>query len=183
MGQIDCLETEARDATFSARVKESSGINFDRCYQCLTCTLGCPFCFAMDFSPNQVLRMVQLGLKDRVLRSSAIWFCASCKACYTRCPHDVDIPRMMDALRQMALEAGVESKETSIPQLHRTFLHSIEQWGRQYELGTLLKLKLKTKDFFGDLVLGLKMLWKGKMPLLPPKKKGGDKLRDIFEKR
>ncbi|MFC2122194.1 4Fe-4S dicluster domain-containing protein [Bacteroidota bacterium] len=183
MGQIDCLETEVRDETFAARVRENSGIDFNRCYQCLTCTLGCPFCFAMDFSPNQVVRMVQLGLKDKVLRSSAIWFCASCKACYTSCPHDVNIPRMMDALRQMALEAGIESQETSIPQLHRTFLRGIEQWGRQYEMGTLLRLKLKTGDLLGDLALGLKMLWKGKMPLFPPNKKGGDKLRAIFGKR
>ena len=184
MGNIACLETEARDKTFAAEVKERSGVNFDRCYQCLTCTLGCSFCYAMDFSPNQVVRMVQLGLRDEVLRSSAIWFCASCQACAARCPHDVDIPRVMDVLRQMALEAGIQNREISIPLLHRTFLQSIEQWGRQYELGTLLKLKLKTRDFFSDLGLGLKMLLKGKLALLPPAKTGGIKqIKAIFGKR
>ncbi len=183
MAYIDYVETEARDKTFATEVRERSGVNFDRCYQCLTCTLGCPFCFAMDFSPNQVPRMVQLGLKDRVLHSSAIWFCASCQACATRCPHEVDIPRVMDALRQMALEEGIQRREISIPSLHRTFLQSIERWGRQYELGTLLKLKLKTRDFFGDLGLGLKMLVKGKLALFPPTKiKGMEQIRAIFRK-
>ena len=184
MGYVKCLETEARDTTFATEIKERSGVNFDRCYQCLTCTLGCPFCFAMDFTPNQVLRMVQLGLKDKVLQSSAIWFCASCQACATRCPHEVDIPRVMDVLRQMALEAGIQNREISIPLLHRTFLQSIEQRGRQYELGTLLRLKLKTRDFFSDLGLGLKMLVKGKLALLPPKKtEGMEQIRAIFGKR
>jgi len=183
MGYVDCLETEVRDTTFATEVKERSRVNFDRCYQCFTCTLGCPFCFAMDFSPNQVLRMVQLGLKDKVLQSSAIWFCASCQACATRCPHEVDLPRVMDVLRQMALEAGVQTSETCIPSLHRTFLQSIERWGRQYELGTLLKLKLKTGDFFSDIGLGLKMLVKGKLALFPPSKiKEIEQIRAIFRK-
>jgi len=181
MTYVQSLATVARDTTFADEVKERSGVNIDRCYQCLTCTLGCSFCFAMDFAPNQVVRMVQLGLRDEVLSSTAIWFCASCQACATRCPHDVDIPRVMDILRLMSLEAGVENRNTSIPSLHRTFLKSIERRGRQYELGILLALKLKTGDFLSDLGLGLKMLFKGKLALLPPKKTREMKqIREIF---
>ena len=184
MEYVERLGTEVRDTTFSTKVKELSGVNFDRCYQCLTCTLGCPFFFAMDFWPNQVLRMVQLGLKDKVLQSSTIWLCASCEACATRCPHEIDIPRVMDVLRQMALEERVQARETSVTSFHRAFLQSIERWGRQYELGTLLKLKLNTRDFFSDLRLGLKMLWRGKLNLFPPTKtKGMEQIRTIFRKR
>ncbi|MFC1870354.1 4Fe-4S dicluster domain-containing protein [Chloroflexota bacterium] len=184
MGYVDCLGTVAQDTAFSTKVKELSGADFDRCYQCLTCTLGCPFAPAMDFRPHQVLRMVQLGLKYRVLQSSAIWFCASCQACATRCPHDVDIPRVMDVLRQMALEEGVQAREISIPLLHQTFLRDIERRGRLYELGMLLRLKLKTGDFFSDLGQGLKMLWKRKLKLLPATKPGGmAQIRAIFRGR
>jgi len=182
MTYVESLITGARDATFADEVREQSGVNLGRCYQCLTCTLGCPFCFAMDFSPNQIVRMVQFGMRDKVLSSKAIWFCASCQACATRCPHDVDIPRVMDVLRQMALEAGVENRDTLIPSLHRTFLKSIERRGRQYELGVLLALKLRTRELFSDLGLGLKMLFKGKLALLPPKKTRGMKqVRTIFK--
>ena len=182
MTQVQTLENGAADTAFADEVKRRSGVNLDRCYQCFTCTLGCPFYFAMDFSPNQMVRMVQLGLREKVLSSTAIWFCASCQACATRCPHDVDIPRVMDTLRQMSLEAGVENRDISIPSLHRTFLNSIKRRGRQYELGILLALKLKTGEILSDLRLGLKMLLKGKLPILPPEKtREMGQIRKIFK--
>lgn len=175
---------EAQDVNFPTRVMELSGVNLDRCYQCLTCTLGCPLVLAMDWTPNQVLRMTQLGLKDKVLQSSAIWFCASCQACAVRCPQEIDIPRVMDVLRQMALEQRATTAATLIPAFHRSFLRSIERRGRQYDLGTLLKIKLKTGDLFSDLRLGWQMLVKRKLAILPPvTAKGIEQVKDIFRRR
>ena len=45
----------------------------------------------MDVTPRQVMRMVQLGLVDEALRTRAIWLCAGCDTCSTRCPKGVDI--------------------------------------------------------------------------------------------
>ncbi len=171
--------TESREPAFARKVRGLSGVPFERCYQCLTCTLSCPVAAAMDLWPNQILRMVQLGLKDRVLESTTIWLCASCETCVTRCPNEIDLPRVMDTLRQMALEGGVQSKRTCIPQLHRIFLQSIERWGKVYELETMLRLKLKTGDFFTDIMLGLKMLSKGKL-LAPPKTGEKKQIKAIF---
>jgi len=64
------------DTAFAAKVRHLSGINVDRCYQCMTCSLGCPVSFSMDMQPNQIVRLTQLGLRDEVLQSSAIWICA-----------------------------------------------------------------------------------------------------------
>ena len=58
----------------------------------------------MDYKPNQVMQMVSLGMKDRLLSSKTIWVCASCYTCSTRCPNDIDIAGVMDWLRQTALE-------------------------------------------------------------------------------
>jgi heterodisulfide reductase subunit C len=55
--------------------------------------------------PNQIIRMTQLGLED-VLQAQTIWTCASCQTCLSRCPKGVDVPRVMEALRQMAMERG-----------------------------------------------------------------------------
>ncbi|GAH58846.1 unnamed protein product, partial [marine sediment metagenome] len=126
----------------------------------------------MDYLPNQIIRMVQLGLKQQALTSSTIWLCASCESCVARCPNDVDILRLMDALREMALREGVEGRERAIAAFHHTFLGNIRQWGRQHELSMLLRLKLKSRDFFGDIDLGVKMLLKGKLKLLPPRFRG-----------
>jgi len=168
------------DANFPQKVKEASGTNINRCYQCLTCSLGCPVVFAMDYLPNQIVKMVQLGLKQRTLTSSTIWVCADCEACATRCPNEVEILRLMDTLREMALREGVGEK--AVTAFHHIFLRNIKRWGKQYELSLILRLKLKTRDFFGDLGLGIKMLQKGKLKLLPPRFAGSEEVRVIFRR-
>ncbi len=182
MQYVDKSGQATYDADFPRKVKEASRTSIDRCYQCLTCSLGCPVAFAMDYTPNQIVRMVQLGLKQQTLTSSTIWICASCETCVTRCPHDVDILRVMDALREMALREKVGGKERAIAAFHRTFLGSIRQWGRQHELSMLLQLKLKTRDFFSDIGLGIKMLLKGKLKLLPPRFRGSKEVKAIFQR-
>jgi len=171
------------DPAFANKVKEVSGAGIERCYQCHTCSLSCPVAFAMDYLPNQIIRMVQFGLKEQLLSSSTIWLCATCETCVARCPNDVDVLRVMDTLREMALEEHVEGKEKIIPTFHQTFLESIKLWGRTHELSMLIMLKLRTRAIaVGDLLLGMKMFLKGKLKPLPTKTKGAKEIKDIFEK-
>jgi len=169
------------DRSFGEQVKKASGAEIDRCYQCLTCSLGCPSAFAMDYLPHQIVRMVQLGLRQEVLTSSTIWVCADCQACASRCPNEVDLVGIMDVLREISLREGLV-KERSVADFHRIFLGNIEQWGRQHELSLIIKLKLKTKDLFSDLPLGIKMLKKGKLKLLPERFKEIKNVKDIFRR-
>lgn len=182
MKYINPSGTEFGDLTFARQVKELSGVNFNRCYQCLTCTLGCPTTFAMDYLPNQLVRLIQLGAKPELLQSTTIWLCASCETCVTRCPYEVDIPCLMDTLRQLALQEKVSGKEPTVPIFHQIFLKSVRQWGKQYELGMLLELKLRLRDFFSDIGLGIKMLRKRKLSLLPAKVKNNKEIKSIFSR-
>jgi heterodisulfide reductase subunit C len=91
---------------FVRQVEEISGQDLLACNQCGKCSAGCPVVAAMDILPNQVIRMAQLGMEE-VLESNTIWICASCLTCSTRCPKGVDVPRLMEALRQIALRQGV----------------------------------------------------------------------------
>ena len=170
------------DPAFSKRVRDISEAGLERCYQCLTCSLSCPVAFAMDYFPNQIIRMVQLGLKEQVLSSTTIWLCVTCETCVARCPNEVDVLRVMDTLREMALQEKVKGKETIIPIFHQTFLGSIKMWGKQHELSMLLLLKMRTRDIFSDIGLGMKMLLKRKLSLLPPKVKGAEEIKAIFER-
>ncbi|MDD5094116.1 MAG: 4Fe-4S dicluster domain-containing protein [Dehalococcoidia bacterium] len=179
---IDQPGSQTADSAFSQKVRELSRSDLDRCYQCLTCSLGCPVAFAMDYRPNQVMRMVQLGQKQKLLESSTIWICAGCETCVTRCPNEVNILGVMDTLREMALREKVEGKEKVIPTFHQTFLYPVEKLGKQYELGMLLLLKLRTKDFFSDLGLGMKMFARRKLKLFPSKIKASKEMKTIFEK-
>jgi heterodisulfide reductase subunit C len=106
------LSAETVHGDFVQQVEEISGQNLLACNQCGKCSSGCPVAFALDLLPNQIIRMAQLGLED-VLQAQAIWTCASCQTCISRCPKNVDLPRVMEALRQIAMERGNTPRYTT----------------------------------------------------------------------
>ena len=67
------------------------------------CSAGCPIVFAMDLLPNQIIRLVQLGLQEDITKSKTIWLCASCLTCSVRCPRGLDLCKVMEALRLISL--------------------------------------------------------------------------------
>jgi len=170
------------DAAFLAVVDAKSGESVSRCYHCRKCTNGCPLAYAMDVMPNQVMRMVQLGLDDEVLRSKTIWICASCQTCTTRCPNDIDIAHVMDTLRQISLEEGVPTGEPNVVKFHKAFLRSIRRHGRVFEFGMVGEYKLASMNLFGDTMLAWKMFKRGKLKFLPDGIKGKREVRKMFKK-
>ena len=129
--------------TFLDKVNEKiNGVPIQRCYHCRKCTAGCPVTFAMEHNINKVIKMIQMGRRDEVLNSSTIWLCLSCETCVTRCPNEVDIARMMDVLRQMAIEEGVAAKEKNLLKFHEAFLSTIWLGGRINEPLMLIQYKL-----------------------------------------
>ncbi len=173
---------ESKASEFTRQVREHSGVNFDLCYQCLTCTLSCPAAFTMDYLPHQIIRKVQMGARDEVLSSRTIWRCVACETCVTRCPQEVNLPRLMDTLRQMSLREKAVPGDRGIPVFHQAFLQGVRRWGRQYELGLLLSFKIKTKDLFSDIGLGLKMLQKRKLSLLPGRNQSRQEMKYMLGK-
>jgi len=91
-----------------------------------------------------------------------------------------DRPLLMDTLRQMALEQGVEVPEKRIVLFHRTFLDQVRRRGRIYELGLAARYKLASWTLFQDLIAGLKFLWKRKFKFLPEAVKGLSDIRTIW---
>jgi len=167
---------------FLGVVNQRSGQLIQLCYHCHKCTAGCPVAFAMDYGPDRLLRMIQFGLKEEVLKSSDIWICASCETCGTRCPNEIDIARVMDTLRQIAVEERVPIKERNVLLFHNLFLSILKRTGRMHEASLMGLYKLASRDLFSDLGTGLKMILKGKIPLLPSRIKWRDEMRDIFER-
>jgi len=77
------------------------------CFQCGTCTADCPVSrFSETYRPRQLLRMAQLGLKDKVLSSDQLWLCAACYTCVDHCPQDVEIANVIRALKNLAVREG-----------------------------------------------------------------------------
>lgn len=168
-------------ASFLEEVSRRSGQRFEGCYHCLSCGGGCPVVEAMDYNPNQIIRMIQRGMRQEVLTSRAIWVCVGCFSCLSQCPNRVHIPAMMDTLREMALEAGVKVGEPEILSFHKAFLGEVRRWGRVYEMGLVMKYKLSTGKLFQDMAVGLKMMSKGRFQLLPSKVKNRAQVRKLMD--
>jgi heterodisulfide reductase subunit C len=168
------------DSTFIERVSELSGEPVRRCYYCLRCSAGCPAAPFMEYTPAQILRMVQLGQQGALLRSSAIWLCIGCETCGTRCPNEIHAGAVIDALRHLALEQDVAPGERKVFKLHQAFLDSIRTWGRLHELTMLMEYKLTSRDLVSDLDMGLDMFLKGKIHPLPKRIKGMGEIKELF---
>ena len=162
--------------------KKIHGVPLQACYHCRKCTAGCPAASHMEYNPNKVIKMIQNGQKDKVLASSTIWLCLSCETCITRCPNQVDIARMMDVLRQMAIEEGIAAKEANVLKFHEAFLSSIKFGGRVHEMMMTVHYKLKSGDLFSDMDIAPAMFLKGKLSLLPPRTKDMKSVKNIFKK-
>jgi heterodisulfide reductase subunit C len=152
------------------------------CYQCQKCASGCPISFASDWLPSQIIRLILLGETREVLASRAIWLCLTCSACTARCPMGIDLARVMDGLRQRAVEEGLAPAATPEAVFNELFLKSVRRHGRVYEMGMLTRYKLRSGALMRDVEKFPTMMAKGKIALLPPK--GGDlkAVREVFEK-
>ncbi|HNQ46004.1 MAG TPA: 4Fe-4S dicluster domain-containing protein [Syntrophorhabdus sp.] len=171
--------TKSLNLSFIEQVSKESGQNPSLCYQCGNCTAGCPYTHFFDYPVSQIMRLLQAGQRDTILSSKAIWLCATCETCTTRCPCEIDVAMIMDTLRIIARRENKVS-EKDVKLFYDSFLNSMKEHGRLFEVGTLLSYNLRSGNFFADADLGPKVLEKGKIHFLPRKIKGRDKVAKIF---
>ncbi len=168
------------------RLELSLKLRINDCYQCGKCAAGCPLVEEMDFTPNQILRMLQLELpqlEERILGSMGIWLCLACEQCYSRCPKDVNIPEIMDYLRAESIRLGkVNPAAKDIVAFHKSFLAALRKSGRMHEVSLFVQYKTRTMHLFQDVGSAPKLFWDGKLKLMPDKIKGRDAVRRIFDK-
>jgi heterodisulfide reductase subunit B len=155
------------DSDLAQRVMDELGQNVYLCYQCVKCTSGCPVSEFFDWQPNQIMRAVQLGQEDIALRSKTPWLCASCQTCTTRCPQGLDIAGIMEFLTREALKRNIKPQVPETDYFNKASMREVKLWGRAYELGLMMEMKLRTLDIMGDMDLGVRMLLKNKLALLP----------------
>jgi len=170
------------NTTFAEQIKNECGENVYSCYQCKKCTLGCPTAYAMRYKPHQLIRAIQLGQKDLVLKDQSIWLCLSCQTCMARCPQNLDFVKVADAARIIAQREEFKVPIPEIAAFNSSFLSLIKRFGRIYEFGLVMLIKLKTKQIMKDVAMGLPLFFKGKFGLLPHKVKNVNEVQRIFAK-
>jgi heterodisulfide reductase subunit C len=155
------------------------------CIQCGTCTGTCPTARDMDYTPREVMALIRAGYRDRVLSSNMIWMCASCYACYVKCPKEIKLTDFFYKLKQLAMREGFShpaSKRAEV--LSRKFAGNVRKLGRSNEMWLLLKYFLSTNvlsalKYTG---MGLSLLRTGRLELLPRKAKSAGDVAKIVAK-
>jgi len=157
-------------------IKDFTGENVFSCFQCQKCSSGCPVSEYFDLAPNQLIRFIQLGLKEEVLRAQTLWLCAMCETCAVRCPHDINITKIMDYLRIVAQKEGKVSPLPKAVIFNRAALRGVKIFGRMYELQLMGEVYLRQaisrtlswSSFIKEEIPIAYQLWKkGRLTLLP----------------
>jgi heterodisulfide reductase subunit C len=134
------IKASEMDAKFKYEISRMhGGEKLMRCFQCGTCTSDCPIArFSDTYRPRQIIRMTQLGLRERVLKSDTLWLCASCFTCTDRCPQDVEVANVIRVLRNLAAEQGY------MPHVFKEQCASILESGYAYRIPELRVKKRET---------------------------------------
>ncbi len=130
MSENEVVKPSRIDPKFRYEViKVPGGENLLQCFQCGTCTSDCPIArFNEKYRPRKIIRMAQLGLKDKIVESDFLWLCASCFTCTDRCPQGVEVASVIRALKNIA------AKEGFIPQIFKTQLSNVIKTGYVYRI-------------------------------------------------
>lgn len=96
---------------FGDEIINAGGGTVFLCFQCGTCTGGCPSGRHTAFQTRKLVRMTQLGLREEVLKSDDIWLCTTCYTCYDRCPRGVEITDIIMTIRNLAVKEGIMAEQ------------------------------------------------------------------------
>ncbi len=155
-------------ASLREELKSMTGVDVTYCYQCRKCTTGCPASFLMRVKMSELVRMIQLDMRDEALSADTFWYCVSCETCATRCPQDLNLTRLMDGLREIFIKEGRRPTVPEISLFFDYFMKSILKRGRVFELEAVAKYNLANIDPFKDIDLFPVLLTRRKISFLPP---------------
>jgi heterodisulfide reductase subunit C2 len=164
-----------------AEIAKRTGIDLSACLQCKKCSSGCPVGERVDSPPSEIMRRLHLGAGNELLESELIWTCASCETCSARCPMQIDVAAVMDAMRALFMERGAVSPVGQASEFNRVFLDSVRKHGRTYEIGMMAAYKLRTGTFMKDVDKFPQMLAKRKIAILPSHSGDRKTVKRIFK--
>lgn len=85
----------------------------DSCHGGGTCAVACPSgvisvnLFEDEYDPRKIARVVNLGMRKRVLSSPYIWYCATCHNCEQHCPQNVKFFNVLNVLKKYGNKGGI----------------------------------------------------------------------------
>ncbi len=104
---------KSMDPSFKYELAETEqGEGIYSCFSCGTCTAGCPE-RELDplYSPRKVIKTTLLGMKDKVYSNKFVEICSTHNRCFEQCPQGVEIPKLMYAIREIAVDEGYSKED------------------------------------------------------------------------
>lgn len=124
-----------------ANVEEGKWVKM--CMQCGVCSGSCPLGPYWEHPPQEIFMMIRAGKRDKVLKSSSMWFCTSCYNCIARCPRGLPITHIMHGLAHYAKRLGLVPQNQVTPKFAQHFWDNLYKSG-----GRVNELKLGLSLYF-----------------------------------
>ena len=109
-------------SSIKVAVKEAGLERIGACYQCGTCTGGCPSGRRTALRTRALIRRALIG-DETIFEDDDLWLCSTCYTCYERCPRNVPVTDVIILLRNMATERGF------IKPSHKNLTHFLAKSG------------------------------------------------------
>jgi NADPH-dependent glutamate synthase beta subunit-like oxidoreductase len=103
-------KSQKSEKTLTLETALNNILDFEKvknCFGCGICTAVCPIVKLLPehYNPRILLQSLPLG-DEKILKSASLWLCAWCYRCQKRCPQDLNLPEIFQALRRFAVECG-----------------------------------------------------------------------------
>ena len=89
-------------------MKHNASLSY--CYQCSTCSGGCPVALITEgkYNPRKIIEEALLGLEDRLITAQEPnpWLCSTCQKCVELCPQKVELTEIFTLIKNRCFEKG-----------------------------------------------------------------------------
>ena len=89
----------------------NENLSLSYCYQCATCSGGCPVALKTvgKYNPRKIIELSLLGFEQRLIESQDvnIWLCSTCQKCVEYCPQHVLLTDIFTKIKNSSAAAGL----------------------------------------------------------------------------
>ncbi|MFX1442036.1 MAG: 4Fe-4S dicluster domain-containing protein [Promethearchaeota archaeon] len=89
-------------------MKHNASLSY--CYQCSTCSGGCPVALITEgkYNPRKIIEEAILGLQNKLVidQDPNPWLCSTCQKCVELCPQKVELTEIFNLIKNLCFEEG-----------------------------------------------------------------------------